>query len=108
MSWVILLVGLLIRLVAQRQIGKEYSPLLVKPEKFVKTGLYKYIRHPMYLGNMILILGASLIHPVFGIMLIAWSFYYSRIVIEDTIMFPHNGEYIKNTGMLLPRRKKCQ
>ena len=73
-------------MIAHRQLGSEYSSVIILPKKIVVKGLYKYIKHPMYIGNMILILGASLIHPVFGIMLIAWAFYYSRIVIEDMIL----------------------
>ena len=73
-------------MIAHRQLGDEYSAVLLTPKKEVTKGLYKYIKHPMYLGNMVLILGASLIHPVFGIMVVAWAFYYSRMVVEDMLL----------------------
>lgn len=48
--------GLLIRIWAVIHLGKSFSYDVTRPEsgKFIKTGPYRFVRHPAYLGILIL------------------------------------------------------
>jgi protein-S-isoprenylcysteine O-methyltransferase Ste14 len=54
--------GIAIRVDAARTLGKSYSrTLLIREDhKVVTRGLYRTIRHPGYLGDMLLFLGAGI------------------------------------------------
>lgn len=57
-----LIFGLIIVIVAFFQLGKSFTPFVVPTETgaLVTTGLYGIVRHPMYLGVMLLAIGWSL------------------------------------------------
>lgn len=46
-------------------LGRSYSPLLEVPEdrKLIQSGIYKYVRHPMYLGLVLGLIGFQFIQP---------------------------------------------
>lgn len=77
--------GLLLRFLAMRALGKDFSLTIKVPSRVVKTGIYKYDRHPAYAGSMMIIIGASLISELLGIVLTAYAFFKSRMVVEDEI-----------------------
>ena len=61
------LAGVSIRVVAVRTLGKYFSPELrtLKDHRLVNYGLYKYIRHPAYLGSFLFSIGIPLIFSGF-------------------------------------------
>lgn len=83
---ILILVGLLMRFVSMKTLGKDFSLIIQTPSKVCKTGIYKHLKHPAYYGSMSVILGASLISPVIGILITAYAFYKSRMVVEDEII----------------------
>ncbi len=105
----IMALGLMIRIAAKKTLGKNWSyNKLSKPSKIESHGMYKYVRHPSYLGAMLIILGSGLIDPVIGLMFIALGFYESRIMDEETVLMYHYPEYKKykdKTGALVPKIK---
>ncbi len=115
----LLLVGGLIRMKARLQLKKKagYSSLIgtgklkiVKEHKLVKDGLYKHIRHPLYLGEILRNLGVVVIFSsVYGILivLLASIFLLFRIEIEEKMLVVEFGEeyeeYRRNTKKMIPQ-----
>lgn len=74
-------------------------------------GLYRYIRHPMYLGDSILYAGLCLLAPsvlTISLTLIGWGALYFQAGAEDEAMARQFGptfeQWYAQTGLLLPRR----
>lgn len=114
----LLIVGGFIRMKARLELKKKagYDSLagttklkIVKEHKLVTDGLYKYIRHPLYLGEILRNLGLVVIFSsVYGIsiVLLASIFLLFRIEIEEKMLIVVFGkEYIKyrrNTKKMIP------
>tara|TARA_Y100000310_G_scaffold240137_1_gene243955 strand:+ start:316 stop:717 length:402 start_codon:yes stop_codon:yes gene_type:complete len=59
--WVIFLFGILLRIYTRKLLG-EFFDLNIKVQKnhvIVKEGIYAYVRHPMYLANILIFLGIA-------------------------------------------------
>jgi hypothetical protein len=52
-------VGVLLRLEAYSALGRNFTFKLAEPDRLITTGLYRYVRHPSYVGQVI-VLGANL------------------------------------------------
>lgn len=54
--------GELVRIVSLRALGKQYSAYVtIQPEHaLVRSGIYRFLRHPFYLGNILAIPGIAL------------------------------------------------
>ena len=102
---ILFIIGFIVRCIAYKQLQGDFSLELKSPNQIIKKGLYKYIRHPSYLGSLLMILGGSLIHPVLGIMLLAYAFFLARVIEEEKYMPIEYLEYRKQAGMFLPRRR---
>lgn len=87
-----------------------------KPEpnpnaKLVQKGIYKYIRHPIYLGFICISFGLSFcIGNILSIIiaLISLIFYYLKSIYEDKLLISTYNEYLdysENVGRFLPRLK---
>ena len=96
-----------------KQLGDNWSLVLeikVK-QKLIKTGVYKYVRHPMYAQCWIwtLLQGIILTNyfvEIFGIL--CWGYlYFTRVGPEEQMMIEEFGEeyieYMKHTGRLIPK-----
>lgn len=59
----LMLVGLLFRWVAIRQLGQFFVPeVTIQPgQRVIDTGLYRYLRHPSYTGILLTLLGLGLV-----------------------------------------------
>lgn len=80
---VLILAGLTLRLVAMRTLGQAWSLDLKKPPFIVTTGIYRYIRHPAYIGTVLMVLGMSVIYPPLAITYLAVIFFLARIIEEE-------------------------
>jgi len=85
-SIILIIIGLLLRYWACVSLKENFQLIIQPPTKIVTTGAYRFMKHPSYYGSMLLIIGASLIHPVLGITIISWGFFKSRMVVEDEII----------------------
>jgi len=77
------IIGFTIATVAVLDLGTSFG---VSPgtRDYVKTGLYKYLKHPMYIGYSIAELGMILIHPLnIIIYIISMSLYLIRAKREE-------------------------
>jgi protein-S-isoprenylcysteine O-methyltransferase Ste14 len=92
-------------------LGRMYSKdvTIQKDHKLVTTGIYQYIRHPRYLGVILISLGLGLVHHSWiGIAAIVLVFvlFYIRIKDEEAVMSQQFGEawdnYCKRSWRLIP------
>ena len=88
-----------------------YSVARVENQKVVETGLYKFIRHPGYLGQLMIFLGISTSISnwlsVLAMMVPVIAGYLYRIQVEERFMAKQLGEDYQNyqarTNRLIPR-----
>ncbi len=104
-------VGILLFFSAKKALGEHYSPCskMKAPEDIVMKGLYKYIRHPIYSANLLLIGGLFIATGsvvILGTLLMTILYYLRSTSIEEKTLierFPKYLEYRKNTGRFIPR-----
>lgn len=63
----IILVGALIRLWATKHIGRRMPWMKKKGKKLIKTGPYAIVRNPLYIGNIIIAMGLSILSELIWI-----------------------------------------
>lgn len=75
------------------------------PEKICTKGAYRYVRHPSYIGSLLILCGASIVSPVAGICYLAFAFFLARATQEEMILSQYQEyiDYKQKTGMFLPR-----
>ena len=97
---VLVIAGFYLFLVSQARVHKRMRS---GKGKLVTDGIYKRLRHPMYLGEIMIFLGAPILgeglltlflSPVFIIHILIWRYLEDRELIEE---FPEYAEYSKNT-----------
>ena len=106
------IVGLIIRINSILTLKQHFTYTVTKIEhhQLIETGFYKYIRHPGYLGQLIIFIGIStsisnwlsvllmMIPVLFG--------YINRIRVEERFMMEYMGtkyiDYQKKTKRLIP------
>ena len=108
---IILIAGALELILGLLHLNRNLSPFPTPKAGayLVRTGLYKYIRHPVYSGILISGLGFSVVTGS-GFRLIATSllfilFCYKTIYEEEKLLavFPEYSDYKKRTGRFLPK-----
>jgi|ADKI01.1.fsa_nt_gi Putative protein-S-isoprenylcysteine methyltransferase len=108
----LVILGIIIRQYSIYILGKYFSPHveIQKEHKLIEKGLYKYIRHPSYLGSIISLTGLSiafesLLSLIFSLILSS-IFYGYRINVEEKELIKIFGNgylnYIKRTKKLIP------
>ncbi|MFX1298500.1 MAG: methyltransferase family protein [Promethearchaeota archaeon] len=109
---VILIISVLIGLVSRIQIGRYGSGLLVIEEnhKLISSGIYKYIRHPIYLGGILGMFGFALAFrsciTAFVFLILFFWVYKKRMDQEERLLEAEFGEkyreYMNRTNRLIP------
>jgi protein-S-isoprenylcysteine O-methyltransferase Ste14 len=104
--------GFIIRVTSILKLRKQFTYTVTKIEnhELIETGLFKIIRHPGYLGQLIIFLGISVCLSnwlsVLLMMLPVMSGYIYRINVEERFMAEHLGQkyldYRKRTKRLIP------
>ena len=108
----LIVIGLIIRWIAILKLKESFTVDVSakKDQEIIKEGVYKFVRHPSYLGSLLSFFGLSLIFTnVFTIFIItipiAISFLH-RIKIEEKVLTNVIGdeyfEYSKRTKKLIP------
>jgi len=95
---------------AKLDLGEHYSPCFDSyvPKDIIQDGLYRYVRHPIYMSNIMLLAGMFIstgsLWIVFNLALL--TVYYIRSArIEEVELqkrFPGYRDYISRTNMLFP------
>lgn len=109
-GWALMVVGSAILLVAFAGLGRALTPTPVPNESGLQTGgLYRWVRHPIYTGLLLLAVGLVLRGPstpavlwlgvLFGVLL-AKALWEERMLAE---VYPEYAAYAVRTGRFLPR-----
>ncbi len=110
---VVSLFNIFLFFIIHRDLGKNWSPILEIKENhtLVQDGIYKRIRHPMYLHIWLWVLTQGIILDnslvfIFGVF--AWSIlYFIRVPREEKMLEEefgqHYRDYMQRTGRVLPR-----
>lgn len=96
------------RVVAIQTLRSRFSLALLPQDQIVTTGIYSRIRHPSYLGSLLIIAGVAILYAPAGITLLAWAFFRARIVAEEVWLSqnPQYQQYRKRAGMFLPKWRR--
>lgn len=106
-----ILLGVAIRMVAIMTLKANFSGMLRIREghTLTKNGIYRWIRHPAYLGAIILFLGIPVMESsVFGllVMFLLVPYLIHRIKLEEKMLTERFGaeyvEYARQTKKLIP------
>lgn len=105
------ILGLTIAIIARKTLAANWSPTLdlKKGHELITTGIYNYIRHPIYTGVLLMLLATLLVFPTpfeFFILLVLTAAFLYRIKREEDLMtktFPKEyPAYKKKTKALIP------
>lgn len=109
---VLAVTGLIIRVTSIMQLKQQFTYTVTKIEnhELIETGLYKIIRHPGYLGQLIIFLGISTcLSNWLSILLMIIPVllgYLNRMNVEEKFMVENMGQkyldYQKRTKRLIP------
>lgn len=102
-SNILILVGIVL-------IVSGWSAIFKAKNKLVTTGVYSYVRHPQYLGILLLTFGINFLWPTFST-LVLWPIlallYYKLAKEEEKLLEEKFGEeykeYKRNVPMFIPR-----
>ena len=108
---ILVLCGSTLRFWAVRHIGRQARTRRAKVDRLVTTGPYVLMRNPLYLGNLMIGLGACVLSellwmiPVF---LVLFVFQYGCIIAWEQDVLRQRfgvtyGEYLMRTPALIPR-----
>ena len=109
----IIIVGLIIRIISIRTLKQYFTYSVAKAEnhELIEKGFYKFIRHPGYLGQLLIFTGISIsLSNWLSVILMLLSTligYVNRIRIEENFMVEQMGvkysDYQMRTKKLIPK-----
>jgi protein-S-isoprenylcysteine O-methyltransferase Ste14 len=109
---VLVIIGLIIRVTSIFTLKKQFTYTVTKVEdhQLIEKGLYRFIRHPGYLGQLIIFLGISVTLSnwlsVLLMIIPVLSGYIYRIIVEEKFMAQQLGQiyldYQNRTKRLIP------
>jgi protein-S-isoprenylcysteine O-methyltransferase Ste14 len=105
------LLGLAVAVTGRVQLGNNWVDLedyrVLPEQKLVRNGIYRYIRHPIYLGDVLLILGLELalnswlVIGVVGLLVVVIR----QALVEERLLvnsLPGYVDYYRQTKMFIP------
>jgi len=108
---VLLPVGSVLRVQARRTLGEYFSPVVrILPEhELIRHGIYKHIRHPGYLGELLLYFSVPLLlHSLYGFLVMVFliPFILYRIRVEEQMLIEKFGDeyrdYMRKSKRFIP------
>jgi protein-S-isoprenylcysteine O-methyltransferase Ste14 len=99
--------GNLLAVLVLVQLGRSFS-IMAEARRLVTSGLYRRVRHPLYLAEELAVIGIALqfLSPSTALLLaIQIAFQLRRMVNEERVLleiFPEYRAYRQNTPMLFP------
>ena len=102
--------SLIMLFISRYNLKDNYSPCynMKAPKDFIRHGIYKLVRHPIYLSNLILMVGVFLISGSAWIclnFLILFMYYLISAIKEERYLsqkFPSYKKYKTSTSMFIP------
>jgi len=111
-GFAIFLINVLVRYAALTRLGSYYNlrVALYQQHQLVQNGIYRYIRHPMYLSALLNSLAVALIFSswgaLLGILLLVIPAVLKRIRVEEAFMLEHFPDqypaYQQNSKRMIP------
>jgi len=111
-GFILFIIGLILQGVAEATLGKYYLPSIgtIEGHKIIKNGIYKYIRHPGYLGEIIIFFGLGFVTysllGILGAFIVSLMVYAGEVIPEEKYMLEKFGkeyeEYMKETFRFIP------
>lgn len=108
---ILLSAGLVVAIVARRTLAKNWSGAVALKEdhELITTGLYQYVRHPIYTGMLLMILGTALslatLGAAIGFLIIVVGVLL-KLKQEEALLTQHFAQdylsYKKHTRTLIP------
>lgn len=108
---VIYVLGLSLAIIGRLQLGKNWANLedyqVLSDQGLVKSGIYAYIRHPIYIGDLLLVLGVELALNswlVLGVVGLAVVVFRQALAEEQLLVdkLPGYTSYRQKTKMFIP------
>ena len=101
---IVFLTGLLIRLIAIRHMG-IFDLSISRPESIKVDGIYRLVRHPSYIGSILMFIGLSILSVQVALVYFVIVFYISRAIQEESILRESEDyrTYVSKTGMFFPK-----
>jgi protein-S-isoprenylcysteine O-methyltransferase Ste14 len=103
----LLTIGLIVMVIGLVSLGRSFG-IMPRARGLKQTGLYRWVRHPIYLGEFLAFTGmfALTISPITTLVYIAFVALQSyRMVVEErtlTVAYPEYAAYSARTARLLP------
>jgi protein-S-isoprenylcysteine O-methyltransferase Ste14 len=99
---------------AKRALGSQYSPCSDSfvPERIIQHGPYRWLRHPIYAANLLLLGGLFIscgsLWVVANMGILAFYYVLSARNEETSLSanLPDYAEYLRSTGALIPRLRQ--
>jgi protein-S-isoprenylcysteine O-methyltransferase Ste14 len=105
-------IGVAIAIWARLSLGSNWSGTVTLKEnhELIRKGLYSYIRHPIYTGILLGVIGSGMIHgevrDLLGFLILFVSLFI-KAKREESFLFeefgPNFTEHQRHTGMFLPK-----
>ena len=105
-------VGGLLRILSRQELDRffTFKVIIQEGHKLITSGPYRFIRHPVYLGNIFIILGIALaLKTRFGLIAILLFFIPAilyRVAAEEKLLYDEFGKeyltYMEKTKKLIP------
>jgi protein-S-isoprenylcysteine O-methyltransferase Ste14 len=101
-----------VALLNHAQVNRALVNISPEPDaslQLVEIGLYRWIRHPLYLGAILAASGVALAHGHIvgmGVAVVIWLFFTYKSSFEERWLvrvYPGYAEYRQRTGRFLPR-----
>lgn len=112
-GFVMAFTGVVISVMGRRELGVNWAHggeyQVKNNQELVTTGIYRHIRHPIYLGVILAYVGGQIVAGSYLSIIFLLLFMYSSIVQakrEEKLLLHHFGEkyedYMRQTKMLIP------
>ena len=105
------LIGLTVAITGRIQLGNNWVDLedyqILEGQSVVSKGIYRYIRHPIYTGDLLLLFGLELALNSWLVLVVFFILFYviMQISHEETLLLKKLSgyeEYRQNTKMMIP------
>jgi protein-S-isoprenylcysteine O-methyltransferase Ste14 len=104
-------IGLTTAILGRVSLGPNWANIedrqIVTDKRLVTRGIYQYVRHPIYAGDLLLLLGLQLALRswLFLISVAALALVVRQAIAEESLLartFPHYADYMRRTKRFIP------